>query len=252
VPALPLRPRSAPQLVDAAVQLARRHFGQFAVLGAIALLPSVVVQIYNSYVLGQANVRLGRIFLILALTLLWRSLVDAAIQFAAAEAYVGRPVSVEQALRHALARSLAILQAILAKWAMIWIGLLFFIVPGILLFARYFAVPATVVIEGLGPGAALGRSRRLAEGERGKILATLGLGWLVYVAIAIALTLTFSGLAGVFVGQVVAGILIMVVYPVLGILTVLLYFDVRIRKEGYDLEVLARDLPIGAPGQLAS
>lgn len=252
MPALPLHPRSAPQLVDAAVHLARRHFAQFAVLGAIALLPSVVAQIYNSYVLGQANVRLGRILLVLALTLLWRSLVDAAIQFAAAEGYLGRPVGVEQALRHALARPFAIVQAILAKWAIVWIGLFFFIVPGILLFARYFAVPATVVIERLGSAAALERSRQLAEGERGKILATLGLGWLLYVAIAIALTLTFSGLAGVFAGQVIAGIFIMVVYPVLGILAVLLYFDVRIRKEGYDLEVLARDLPVGAPGQLAS
>jgi hypothetical protein len=252
VPALPLRPRSAPQLVDAAVQLARRHYAQFAVLGAIALLPSVVVQIYNIYALGQSNTRVGRMFLLLGLTILWRSLVDAAILFAAAEAYAGRAVSVEHALRQAAARIPSLLQAILVKWMAICFGLFFFIVPGVLLFARYFAVPATVVIERLAAAPALDRSRQLAQGNRGKILATLGLGWLLYVAILLGVSLTLSSLAGMFAGEVLAGILVMLVYPMLGILTVLLYFDMRIRKEGYDIEVLARDLPAEAPGRLAS
>ena len=47
----------------------------------------------------------------------------------------------------------------------------------------------------------------------------------------------------------VAGVLVVAVYPFLASLLALLYYDLRIRREGYDLELMARALdgtPSGA------
>lgn len=248
MPALPPRPRSAPELVDAAIQLLRRHYAQFATLGAIAFLPSVLVQIYTAYGMREAGPQVGRIFFFLVVTWLWQAIMEGAIQFAAAEAYLGNDVGVDGAVRHAAARTPPLLNAVFVKWMAIWFGLIFFIVPGVLLFARYFAIPATVVIENMNGRDALARSRRLAEGQRGRILATLGLGWLLYAAVWVGVYLLLAALAGAVAAQVVTVIVLMFVYPLLGILGVVLYFDVRIRKEGYDIELLAA----AAPDQMAS
>ena len=249
---LSLRARTAPQLVDAAIHLLRRHYAPFTTLGAVALLPGVAVAMYNAYAFARPAPPLGTSFVLITFTAFWRALMDAAIEYAAAEAYLGRPVSVERALGRVASHGGAVLVTVFVKWALILVGLMLFIVPGVFLFARYFAIPATVVVEGRRANEALSRSRLLAAGETGKILGTLGLGWLLYFGILLALTPVLAGLAGRIAGQAIVGVLLMFVYPVLGVLTVLLYFDLRIRKEGFDLEMMVGDLPAVPVSPLAS
>jgi hypothetical protein len=249
---LTLRARTAPQLVDTAFQLLRRHYALFTTLGAVSLLPGIAASMYSAYGIVQPTPRVGTGFALIAVTALWRVLVDAGIQYAAAEAYLGRPASVEGSLRRVLAHAGAVFLSIVVVWALIFVGLMLFIIPGIFLFARYFAIPATVVVEGRRTTEALARSRLLAMGETGKILGTLGLGWVIYFLIVLAATPVLMGLAGRIAGQAIVGVLLIFIYPVLGILTVLLYFDLRIRKEGFDLEVMVGDLPTVPSSPLVS
>ena len=108
---------------------------------------------------------------------------------------------------------------------------------------------AAIMIEGAGPGTAVGRTWRLTRGRFWRVLGTLVLcGLLVAVVIAIfAAIFTLPGVAfgptaGVvlfFIGLTIASIF---TTPLLWNAVTLLYFDGRIRQEGYDLELMTRNV----------
>ena len=113
----------------------------------------------------------------------------------------------------------------------------------IFLFARYFAVPATVVLEGLGVVAGLRRSNTLSKGMKGKILGALGLPMLMFLVIQTVLVAVAQLLPGpAFLAFLVQQIPAIIVSPILAVISTLLYYDARIRKEGFDIEVMAAEL----------
>lgn len=127
------------------------------------------------------------------------------------------------------------------------------IVAGLYLFASYFAVAPLVVLENEGAARSLARSARLANGRRMPILGALTLVLLIY---GIMLMVAFFASAMIFgfnPGQTVGDVLVMnafviVAYPLYAITEMLLYYDARIRNEGYDVEVMAAALgPAATP-----
>jgi hypothetical protein len=106
-----------------------------------------------------------------------------------------------------------------------------------------------VMIEGRGPATALSRSKVLTKGQRGR------LGGMVFLVTLIAMVIS-GGLAMVipdsverlpFIGMIIQqspSILLAPFYP--GVLT-LAYFDARVRKEAFDLEVLSTGIGTGTP-----
>jgi hypothetical protein len=118
------------------------------------------------------------------------------------------------------------------------------------------AVPA-VVLEGHKPGAAL---RRVFEIMRGSwlrvsgitlvvLLVMIGLGLLVQAPFAIASYVaapegsTTLGNVFRFAGSLVART---VAPPVAAIAFTLLYYDLRVRREGYDVQALSREMGVAA------
>lgn len=228
---------------------------------------------------AQSAVMLLWSFPLGVLVLAWVLVVDAAIIVVAAAAFRGETVSPGAALQAALARAGTIVMSGFVKYLMIALG---FVIPGIVvsialplvlvssqvsrgalpfalvaivcvigfalwwgfkMFARYFAIPAVVVLEGLPWRAALRRSRALARGETRKILLTLALLFLVYNLVAVSASLFLAHLLPTqTLGQVVAQILVMFAYPILEVATVGLYYDVRVRKEALDIELMTRGL----------
>jgi hypothetical protein len=114
---------------------------------------------------------------------------------------------------------------------------------GLYLFARYFAVPATVVLEGLGVRAALRRSRDLSQGIKRKVLGALGLPMLLFFMFQFVVVILMSALPGpAIIGFVLQKAMILVATPILYVIATLLYYDARIRKEGFDIEIMAAEL----------
>jgi hypothetical protein len=109
--------------------------------------------------------------------------------------------------------------------------------------ARYFAVVPAMVLEGLGVRAAFARSTALSRGLTKHVMKTLVLTWIIYFVLSVAVMIA-AGVTGSNVVFTIATTLFTVVaYPVVGIVEMLLYYDARVRREGYDIEVLSR-----APG----
>jgi hypothetical protein len=110
-----------------------------------------------------------------------------------------------------------------------------------------------VLLENENPFAALGRSVRLSEACAAHVFFTLCLVWLLYfvtygVALGVAVSLLSKTIA-----EIIAGIVIVAIYPLIATVTTLLYYDLRVRKEGFDLEVMSRELGgavRGGPGAI--
>jgi hypothetical protein len=150
--------------------------------------------------------------------------------------------------------SLASLALILAPVLALGAASLILLVPAIALLGV--AVPA-VVVEGRGPAAALRRAFEIVQGSWLRVsgialvilLVMIGLGLLVQTPFALASYIAApegaSALGSLF--RLAGGLLVGVVsLPVATIAFTLLYYDLRVRMEGYDLGALSREMGVAA------
>ncbi|HEV7702639.1 MAG TPA: hypothetical protein VGO46_00045 [Gemmatimonadaceae bacterium] len=111
---------------------------------------------------------------------------------------------------------------------------------------RTFSATAIVMLEGSGGSAAVGRSFRLSKDYAKHIVFSLGLSFLLYLAAtAISAVLTMRFLTPTTAG-IVQSLVVIPILPFYVVVKTLLYYDLRVRKEGFDLEVSLRELGTGA------
>ena len=238
--AIPLRPRSAIEIIDAAIDVVRGHFLALFTLAAAISLPAVALQLFAVETRGADALDY--------LHTLVGALLDT-IATGAIIAYVGTrvsgtPLSTADALRAGLRNFGRLLVGSIAYGVLVVLGLLLFIVPGILLAARYFATPAVIVMENTEVGTALTRSSILTTGATGRVVGILGTAWVVYLVILFGITLLSQALfmtPALFSPQLFVlftGVAQAALQPFLATLTTLLYFDLRVRREGFDLAAM--------------
>ena len=177
--------------------------------------------------------------------------IAAALAWAVSNRYLGRTVTVGEAYRAVTGRIGTLVVA--ALWVGVRLGLMAITVIGIP-FAIYFGVSwallsQTIVLEGNSIGGASQRSRELVQGYWWK---TLGLFLVVLLLIAIV-----GGIVGgVFVAvvsgadyetkRIVTGVAQLIVgvllTPIQIVATTLLFYDLKIRKEAFDLEAMVGQL----------
>jgi hypothetical protein len=123
------------------------------------------------------------------------------------------------------------------------------IVPGVIAFAWLAVATPVAAIEGLRNSAALGRSRELSRGHTLHVLGTMLLVWAIVIAIVVGGALSTGlvfGLIGVpdRVSDLIAEIMMIPLFPLAGIATTLLYYDLRVRNEGADVGSMIDALPV--------
>ncbi|MFL5605643.1 MAG: glycerophosphoryl diester phosphodiesterase membrane domain-containing protein [Gemmatimonadaceae bacterium] len=241
MPAPALRPRSASELVDAAFQIMRAHYPQFVMCSAIAYLPWLIVQL----VLVTDPTRLARLTPGVSVVFglgVWLvfALMTAVVVVCASQAYLGDPVDVGAAVRKALPRMPLVLLGAIVRYVGMFLGLFAFFIGALYVVARWFAVTPVIVLEGQGLGRALSRSAVLSKGRKRHIINTLGLAALIYWLLAVGVQLAAYFLMGNAIVQTIAtAVYTILVYPVVAITEALLYFDTRIKHEGFDIELMA-------------
>ena len=277
--AFEIRPRRATELVDASFQLLRRFYPQLLTVSAIAMAPGVFLRILLRDKLSDPTALMtnsGAAFGAVALSTLCIAIADAVLIVAASEGYLEGTVDLARALEAGASRLFSVILAVLLRYIVIFsiifvlgigaavlipvmakskstagIGLFVLLMPFLLWWAVYaglrtFAVAPAVLLERSGPASALGRSWRLSKDCVWHIFFSLGLAWLIYLIIAlIATTIGAMVLSNSLTG-ILSAILIIPIYPLLAVVSTLLYYDLRIRKEGFDLEVMSRELGTAA------
>jgi hypothetical protein len=268
---LRLRPLEIGDLLDETFRIYRRHFLLFAGISVILAIPaaglaSYVIALFANFAqvanAGQAPdinafLPLLALYLIAYLVLLLLApFTYGAVIYAACESAQGRPVTIWGALRGVLRRYFAILGYLFLIALM---GLLFCLFPlWIWIGVGWVTVVPVMFVEHTGLVAAMGRSWRLVEGRWWRTFLIVFLVVLIFYVVQIALggfLSLASGLLGIVVSQYVAlaisqAIAVLVsalAIPVFQIAIVLIYFDLRVRREALDLFQLAQRVATTQP-----
>ncbi len=263
-PIMAPRVRGASEILDAAMQIFRRHAAQFLTIAAIGYVPFFVVQLLvtRTFVtpFGPASIMATQspvfgLFGIVAIV--WFAFLEGALINAASDAYLGRPIDIAAVFRRAVPSIVGLAVAMLLKGIMLGLGFIFFILPFFYFLGRYFAVQAAVVIEHIGPVEGMHRSAVLSKGIKGHIVATLLLVFVIYVLLYAVAGVIGAGLFAAtrtpVVAQVLGALAAILVYSIAPIVQTVLYYDARIRKEGFGAagEPVARGPMAGTVGLLA-
>jgi hypothetical protein len=266
-PALRIRALTLMDVLDESFRIYRANFPLLAGLAILLAIPLLAVQLLSgstdvltSYYSAIVNatgpptdITAGNPFIALLQYPIQLALLP--FQFAALYAAVvaiilGRPVTIASALRTVLRR----------YWALWAISFLFGLVSvtlccppvGIWLLTRLSMLFPTVFTEEASIGAAFDRSWRLTDHAFWRTLAVIVLAWILSEVVQASLSGVFVVGAGIFPGlpiQVrvllivaVASLTVQLVQPLFNIAVTLLYFDLRVRREAFDLEVMAYQL----------
>jgi hypothetical protein len=253
-----LRPRTVSEILDASFRIFRTHYGSFVLLSALAIVPYQATLWFSGIYSALANpmVFASRGFafaggmatgLFILLAGIWAVVGNAAIVVAASDAYLGNEVVPARALGVSARRWWRVLGAGILKWVAVFFGSFLFLIGAIWMACRYFAAVQVVLLEDRPVVRSFNRSVELSNGEKWRIFGALLIAWVVYIAISF----TLSAVVGLFQLPLLAsaalrGLAHIFVSPIIGIVSTLLYYDLRIRKEAFDLELMASQLDAGA------
>ena len=126
-------------------------------------------------------------------------------------------------------------------------GLFTFVIPGIVVYGWFCLTPAVVTIEGEGGIGALKRSFVIVRGYWNKTFFVVVLLAILQLVVA-SLVYSLSKILGAFAGITEMSEFLSILLPLLIIepfkiaTTTLLYYDLRIRKEGYTIQTMADEV----------
>lgn len=239
-----LRVRSVSEIVDAAFALYRRHGMQYITLAALASAPALILNLILSggapptTAAGLTKLLPGTIIGMISF-----ALVSAAIIRMGSDAYLGSEPNVAATIREVLPRVPALILATVITTIMVFVAALFLVLPMFYVVTLIFATIPLIILEQKGAFAAISRSMTLSAGIKWHILGTLGLVFGIYFVLSLAIPLLSALLGGGPVVQMLMQTLFGVVAaPILYLVVMVLYYDARIRAEGFDVEHMAQSL----------
>lgn len=241
------RPRSASEIVDAAFQLFRQHFKTFVVVTAVAYLPMLVINNVLAYRFNfEESIATGELSAVMLISpllgLVWFGLVGALLALAASEAYLQRVPNPAAVFRAAVSRAATIIACVLVVTAAIGVGMILLVVPSIYLYAKYGMAPIVAMLEGTGVRESLTRSAVLSQGRKWHILKTMMLVLVIFFGMVFALGFVALALANPLFIAAVGFLVTILTYPLIALVQTILYYDMRIRAEGYDVQLMSERL----------
>jgi hypothetical protein len=274
-----LRPLSIGEVLDAGFRLLRHRFGTLMVCVLAAGLPLSILRTViiastdpdyydvNAVRLGDppAEVIVGQI--VAALVIFLGALIAIAACFRViSAAYLGEPGQAGQSLRFGARRVPAMVGASIVLGILGFVVLFLFAMlaaaaqPLILLaipvfaflFVKWALVWPAIVAEKAGPLQSINRSWKLTDNNWWRSFAILLVLTLItavlYFALSFALFAAFSGVDSIsaialaLIDTLFNVIVLAVVYPLSAAIITVLYYDTRVRNEGFDLQLLAESI----------
>jgi hypothetical protein len=245
--------------------------------GALAAFARQATTPSPEQIAGAAVGIIGFVLVVVIVAILAFSAQSASLVYAASRRYLATDVTIGESFRAGLSAAgrlfvagVLVFLAIVGAWAVLLIaaaltnqGLAFVIAIPAAIFVTAFlgcswlVAPVVVVVEKMGPVAALGRAWWLSSGHRGRIF---GIQILLFI-LNLVLSLLIGGIFGGFaaaggqggtpgtlgitsVVQTLVNLASTIVWaPVEWIAFTVLYYDLRVRKEAFDLQLAAEALP---------
>jgi hypothetical protein len=260
---LRLRPLEIGDLLDETFRMYRRHFLLFAGISVIisapiagfwgylyfSLLNGVAEQAGTGQPLNVSNETLVAGVVVGVITLLLVPFNYGAVTYAVCESAQGRPVTAWGVVRGVGRKYFQIFGYVLVIALM---TVAFCLLPlWIWILVGWVALLPVMFIENTGLIAAMGRSWRLTQGYWWRTLLILFLVFIVYYVAQIALgaylagaqflvVIVLSSVTTAWIFSAASIIVTSLVNPIIQIAVVLIYFDLRVRREAIDLFQLAQ------------
>jgi hypothetical protein len=240
-----LEPLTTGQLLDKTFQLYRKHFLLFA---GIAVIPPALSAVSSvALASGNAVATIGGVVgLIIYLGAI--AMGQAATSLAVADVYLDRPTGVGSAYRRVAGKTLRYFVIIMVLGIATAIGFLLLIIPGVIVLITYALTIVASVNEDLGFTAATKRSKELVKGNRGRIALIFLLSIVITYAAAFGLAIPAdlvsekmmesSPLLANIILQL-SGVVAATLSTPIGLIGfTLAYYDARVRKEAFDLQLM--------------
>lgn len=245
-----LRARSTSEIVDAAFALYRQYAAQFTMLTAICYVPMIVATILTSGTMANAQqlattdpmAVLRAMVPVYVLSMFVFALLGGAMAHMGSAAYLGGTVDVAATLRATVPRVPSLVGATLLFALMLVPTAILLFLPALYLAPKYFAINAVIVLENKGAFKSFARAGQLSKGRVGSILVTLLLVFVIYLVMATTINLVARAALGPMLSVLVSSLFTIVTYPIVNLVVLLLYYDCRIRAEGFDVEHMSASL----------
>ncbi len=257
-----LRPLSTGELLDRTFSLYRSHFGLFF---GIFALPHLIVLAFQcmGVAFQTSGNQLTNVFMTfiwgmgaLFLTVIVSAASQAATVVAVSEVHLDRPASVTDSFSRVKGEIGGVIGMSMLVGLGVGAGFLALIVPGILLALMWSLAVPVKILENKGATDAMSRSSDLTKGDRGRIFVI----WLLFIVLSIGVSLLLqwpiqlaagvssrgalqrttamwqvASLAATFISECLVG-------PLGTIAFSLVYYDERVRKEAFDLQLMMTTL----------
>jgi hypothetical protein len=259
VPPIETGPLSLSELLDRMFAIYRRYFLKLigtTLLPYLLIIPAgaiVGVGIYSAIRSGPTGLiglgtSVAAVFLFLAVYLAAACLSWIAVTAAVWEIQSGREPTIRASYRAAWRQLWKALLAGFLFAMIVGVGTLLFIAPGVYLALALSLIGPVILAEGAGPIVAFSRSWELTKGYKGKVFVI----WLICVGITYVMTYALQIpllIVGAFIIKggsdaiwftVLSGLCSLIgtilPAPLQAIGLCLVYYDSRVRKEGFDLQ----------------
>ncbi len=238
----PLRPLSLGEVLDVSFGLYRSMFLTLLTVGVAVHLVPVLLQ---TYLLASGRVffldLIGLAYWLIAVVM--NTLGVAATTSIVSEAYLGRQLGAGEGLRRAVPLIWPLFVISLLSSLLIGIGFLLLLVPGLILLSGLLVASVAMVVERpRRPTTAMARSWELTQGYKGQVFGTVVVAFLLLLIPRIAISTLWAvggGSDSSVVPELASAVIEVGIYPYLYTVITLVYYDLRIRKEGFDLDLLA-------------
>jgi hypothetical protein len=180
-------------------------------------------------------------------------LTTAACVKAISNIYLDQPTDIGSSLRFALRRLGSLVWLEIMTFVLLALAFIALVIPGIWLYAAWSVAVPALLIEGCRGWGALSRSFRLVRGRWwpaagvllvAAVMTSIVSGAIEGVLVGISLSSNASVVLTVVVISLAAGLSAVLTRPFLAAVTTVLYYDLRVRHEGYDVALLAEQLGI--------
>jgi hypothetical protein len=264
-----LRPRSVGEVLDAAVLLYRARFGALMKAAAIVVIPLTVLILliqlsalpdeFTVGLTGEATpvygshtdelVALAAVVTTLFISAIMTTFVSAATTRIVADTYVGQPDD-GQSLTDVRRRALPLIGLTIVSSLGVFAGLFLCIVPGLWLQVAWSVAIPVLMLERSSVFKALGRSFALTKARFWLAFGVVWLSQLLITALSFGLAAGLgwviqssdSATAEVIAQSVSSAIATTITLPFAAAALVALYFDLRIRTEAFDVQMMIAGL----------
>jgi hypothetical protein len=226
--------------------------GILATAGILSVLPSETEIRDNSFDFGAGSDTTFLIFFFIFAFIAWllTFVATAAGVRAVTDAYLGEKPGIRRSYAYGFRRFHSLLWVVILFALAVALASIALVIPGIYLAVAFSVAVPALVVEGVKGTKALGRSYNLVQGRWWVTFGALILGWfliplVVQYAIGFAFGIPLTAIdpssttTFVALNQLSGTLAQIVSAPLQATVLTVIYFDLRVRKEAFDIQLLA-------------